>query len=64
MSQNQAILNHLKSGKSITPLQALNLCGTMRLAARIGELKDQGHDIETRMVKRGDARVAEYRLQT
>jgi hypothetical protein len=34
-----------------------------RLGARILELKRQGHPITSRLVKRGDAHVAEYRLE-
>ncbi len=62
MTQNQAILTHLKNGLTLTPKQALRQYGTMRLAARIKELRDQGHDIRTDMVKRGKARVAQYAL--
>jgi hypothetical protein len=62
MSQNEKILKHLKSGKSLTPLQALRLCGSLRLGARIHNLREQGHNIKTRMVRRGGARVAEYSL--
>ena len=50
MSQNNAILSHLKSARSITPLQALRLFGCLRLAARIQDLRDSGHRIETMMV--------------
>jgi hypothetical protein len=38
-SQNMAILSHLKSGKTVTSLEALNLFGCLRLGARISELK-------------------------
>ena len=37
-SQCSAILEHLKKGLSITPLEALSLCGCFRLAARIHDL--------------------------
>jgi len=49
-SQNQNILCHLRSGRPITPIQALRFYGCMRLAARIGELKDAGHDIADRWI--------------
>ena len=52
----------LKSGP-ITPHHALRLCGTFRLAARIFDLRARGVDIETRMVQKGPARVAEYRIR-
>jgi len=63
-SQNKAIKKHLKSGKTLTPLQALKLFGTMRLASRVCELKDEdeGMDILTTMVKVGRKRVARYSL--
>ncbi len=47
MSQNQKILKHLSSGKSLSPLQALGLFGCYRLAGRIYDLKRAGHHIET-----------------
>ena len=44
-TQCAAILEHLKKGLSITPLEALNLCGCFRLAARIHDLRHkQGYD--------------------
>ena len=42
MSQKTKILEHLKKGKSITPLDALSLFGCFRLAARISEIRDIG----------------------
>lgn len=45
MSQNQQILSHLESGKSITPLFALNKFGVFRLGARIWDLRRAGHPI-------------------
>lgn len=49
MTQNQQILEHLKEHGSITPLQALNQYGCMRLGARIYDLKACGHDIRKTM---------------
>ena len=60
-SQNQRVLKHLKSGKPLTSLQALNKFGIMRLAARINELK-LNHNIESKPVKRDGKRFAQYRL--
>lgn len=62
MTQCEEILRHLKRGKTLTPLQALKAGWGLRLSARILELRQAGHDIKTRMVKRGGARVAEYSL--
>lgn len=62
MSQSDAILKALKQGKKLTPLSALKAGYGMRLSARILELRQAGYDIKTRMVKRGESRVAEYSL--
>ena len=49
-SQNKQIKAWLESGKSITPLAALNLFGSFRLGARIFDLKnDYGMNIKTEM---------------
>ena len=45
MTQNEAILNYLQSGGSITALESVQEFGCMRLAARIADLKADGHDI-------------------
>lgn len=60
MSQNQQILNHLKSGKSITPLEALRRFDSLRLGARIYNLRMAGHDIKSRIVENNGKRFAEY----
>lgn len=62
MSQNAKILKHLQAGHRLTPLTALKRFGTLRLGGRIYDLKKQGCPIVSRMVKRGNSRVAEYRL--
>lgn len=61
-SQNKQILAYLQGGRSITPLEALNLFGCFRLGARIAELKSKGYDITTEMVKHNGKRFASYRL--
>lgn len=48
-SQNQQILRHLKTGKTLTPMYALKAFGSMRTAARVKELRDDGWRIHTRM---------------
>lgn len=53
---------HLKSGKSITPLEALNLYGCFRLGARIWELRNEGHSIITDIIENNGKRFACYRL--
>ena len=63
MSQQLQILAHLKRGRTLTPLEALDKFGCFRLSARIHDLRMQGHPVEVTMkrVKSGK-RVAEYRL--
>ena len=45
MTQNEQILHLLKCGRRLTPIAALKLVGTLRLASRIHELRAQGHPI-------------------
>jgi hypothetical protein len=47
MTQNETILNHMMTGRSISPLEALGLYGVFRLAARVFDLKAMGVDIQT-----------------
>lgn len=62
-SQADRIIDYLATGRPLTPIVALRRFSTLRLGARILELKRQGHPITSRLVKRGEARVAEYRLE-
>ena len=59
-SQIQQIQSHLNRGWKLTPLQALQKYGCMRLAARIAELRDEGMHIITRKVTRNGKTFAEY----
>ena len=62
-TQSDQILNHLRSGKHLTAIEALNRFGCLRLAARIGDLKRDGHDIKSQMVELPNGkRVASYTL--
>ena len=63
MSQEKQILAHLKR-KAITPIEALERYGCFRLAARIHDLRDKGHDIQVRMVERGEKVFAQYSLKS
>ena len=49
IAQSQQILEYMQKNGSITPLEALNLFGCMRLGARIYDLKAAGHQILTIM---------------
>ena len=62
MSQSTAILKYLQTGRSFTPLMALDRWGVFRLAARVRDLRAAGHRIETHIVKRGKTRYAAYLL--
>ena len=62
MSQKQHILAHLERHGTITPLEALNLFGCFRLAARIAELRAEGHDIRTCHAPGAAKDYAVYRL--
>ena len=48
MTQNQKILRYMKQYGSITPLEALQEFGCMRLAARISDLRSMGVHIKAR----------------
>jgi hypothetical protein len=47
MTKIDKIEQVLKSGKTVTPLIAIQVCGAMRLAALIFDLKKRGHKIIT-----------------
>lgn len=61
-SQNKQLERWLKSGKTISPLQALSQLGIYRLAARIGELRDDGLDIQTKLINEHPVHYAQYSL--
>lgn len=65
MSQVKAILNDLKSGARITPLEALHKYGSLRLGARIDDLKRLGYNIDKEMIhdKSTGKRYARYYLK-
>ena len=64
MTQRNDILTYLQSGRSLTPLEALDLFGCMRLGARIWDLKAEGYDIEARTLDIGKGKhVASYSLK-
>lgn len=62
-TQSQLILAHLKTGRSITPIYALNAFQCFRLGARIHELKQAGHPIQRDMVPTESGKhVASYSM--
>lgn len=63
MTQTEQILDYLKQGNSLTPIEALNLMGCFRLGARIYDLKAMGHDIRTKMISNGEKTFAMYYME-
>ncbi len=47
MSQADRVLSYLERGKSITTLDAFKELGITRLGARIFELRQQGHPVQS-----------------
>jgi len=65
MSHNKQILNHLIQYKRIDAITALKKYGCFRLAARISDLKDEGHIFNpTKMVKHQGKRFGVYTLKS
>lgn len=63
MSQAQSILSHLKAGRCIDPISALNRFGSFRLGARIFELRQAGYRITCKLIKtRTGKTVGVYRM--
>lgn len=65
MTQTDRVLDLLREQgpNGITPLDALEVVGSFRLAARINDLRNAGHDIETITDRTpGGAKVARYVL--
>lgn len=53
--QQEKILRHLKSGRTLTQRQAKHLYGVGHLFARIAELRAEGYEIETEIHHPKDA---------
>ena len=57
ISKQTKVLTHLQTYGSITPLEALNKYGSLRLGALIFNLRKDGYDITTNIVpKKGYAK--------
>jgi hypothetical protein len=61
-SKKVLIRKWLESGKAITPKEAYSMFGSMRLAAIIHDLKQDGFKFETEIIKNGRSKYARYRL--
>ena len=62
MSQRSAILAALMKGARLTPVDALQRFGCLRLAARAADLRRAGHDVRCTIVERGGKRVGLYSM--
>ncbi len=69
MTQANRVLEYLESGKTITTLNAFKELGITRLAARVYELKCDGHEVKKNtitVVNRFDENcsIAEYYMES
>jgi hypothetical protein len=63
-SQNAAILRYLQAGYALTPREALTMFGTMRLAARVADLRAKGHTINSERYETDSGKfVSRYTLE-
>ena len=62
ISQESQILSYLKSGNSLTPIDALEKMKCFRLSGRILDLRKAGHDIRTEIIESNGKRFASYSL--
>ena len=63
-SKKDRILDYLRGGYSITPLEAWKIFGLYRLADVVYRLKKEGWDIKTEDVTESGATFARYKLVT
>ena len=62
-SQNDKILKHLQSGKSLTCLEAIQLKYSHNLRSRIADLKRSGYDVKSEQVNIDGGFIAKYSLE-
>ncbi len=62
MSQRLDVLRTLAKGETLTPLQAFTRFGSLTLSQRVTELRNQGWPMQSRMIRVGSKRVAQYSL--
>jgi len=60
ISKQSKVLAHLVSGKTITPIEALELYGSFRLGALIFNLRADGHKINTEIAKGSGHAIYSY----
>ena len=61
-TQKKQILDYLKTGKSITKLEALKMFSIWNSGDAIFNLRKEGYNIETTMITNGKKRFASYKL--
>ena len=64
MSQNKQIADYLNKGKKLTTIDALNKFGCFRLASRINDLRNDGMNITTKIIKlENKKQIAQYSIK-
>ena len=64
MSQTKQIAAYLNKGRKLTPIDALTKFGCFRLAARIADLRNEGMNIKTKIIKLDNKKqVAQYSIK-
>jgi hypothetical protein len=62
--QCSVLLNALKSGETLTPLDSLRKYHVLALSQRMTELKKLGWPVRTELVKMGTKHIARYSLES
>lgn len=60
--QAQAILAAMLEGQTVSPMDAMRLCGSWRLAARCHDLRACGWNVQSERVSDGERVFATYRI--
>ncbi len=61
MTQHESIIKRLRKGWT-TGLDALQTCGTMKLATRVSELRRDGYTVLDKWVEANGKRFKAYRI--
>lgn len=61
--QAQVVLEHLRTRKKITSVEAIGVYAITRLAAVVKQLRNEGHNIVTTRKKGANGMYAEYTLK-
>ncbi|MBV7387249.1 helix-turn-helix domain-containing protein [Pasteurellaceae bacterium TAE3-ERU1] len=62
-THKQQVLDALKNGEMVTPLEALRRFGCFRLGAVIYKLRQEGYTIKTHNVRKDGKYFADYTLE-